>query len=540
MAVKRVLIVSLIVILVVTGTMVLLMSDIGFGNLSAGRPAGHFYIVYENGLQGTAARSTEQRVRMFRNRNTDVVETRANDVRFLGADTFARSGFHFTTWLDADGNPFAANGYIPAGWTSADNNRMVLTPNWVAGQQQITFNTGTNQVANPAARSVEFGGSVGALPTVTSTIVIDGQTHTWLGWRFQQGGAWVDAYDNMTVTWSGNIVFHGNWHPPIIQPPIENFAMTLNFATGTTAARPTIPTSVAQRTITATTGSRTMPTVTRVGHNAPTWRMSAPAAAGNRVIANITAAFTLAEANNWPTVTLTANWTERTIEVTYRVVEGRRITGPGTVAGRTSHVITMNWFATAAPMFTTAGDSVFGATGRTGYVFHRWWTQENPNRTRVPIENMTNLRNYILNNNITSGRVSLVVGWQVHYIYNIRFFFNDGTDRFLTRSFNQADLHTPLTPAQLYYVRSGNRWIHNNAIFSRNNHTRLWWATHRFATTTNPNATIDPRNRLDPDAGRTINQLLLDPFFYSYRVRNAAGQNTNEFRIYVFAVWLRH
>jgi len=275
------------------------------------------------------------------------------------------------------------------------------------------------------------------------------------------------------------------------------------------------------------------PTVTRVGFYNPQWRIGIGA---TQVFTTMTQVRNHALANSMTTITLTANWTERHIRVTYLLANDRLLSG---VVGRshtwpTAGVFTdhLRWSNNSVPGLAAAyqRNGLRVAGGRDGWNFYRWWDQ---GQTRV-ISNMDGVRAYLLQNNVSEIR--LVAGWMPVYTYTIRFWFNDGTGNFAYRVFNHAEINNALTNTHLFYIPGSNPLAPNevqnaaNAIWRPGFRRIAWTTTPRTTQNVAGHITPHANNRLLP--GRTINQLMLDPY---YRVT----QSGRDFTIHVYAMWVR-
>ena len=260
-----------------------------------------------------------------------------------------------------------------------------------------------------------------------------------------------------------------------------------------------------------------MPSVTRSGFGAPTWTLVQT----NQTVTTIQQAFNIAQTNNLSNITLRANWatTQRQLSVTFRVrTADRQLTGAGVPAGATTHTRTIGWN-------DNFNFQSIQATGRPGYTFNRWWLED----ASRPIESMADLRSVMANQ--ATNNVVLVAGWIPVRNYTIRFHFNDGTQRFLYRTFSHQEIGNILTGVQLFYRQQGGAWVANDSILWRTGMRRIAWASHQWAPTNNPNATVAARNRLAPYT-MTIQGLMASPYFVSY-------WSVDNLIIYTWAFWQR-
>jgi len=202
------------------------------------------------------------------------------------------------------------------------------------------------------------------------------------------------------------------------------------------------------------------------------------------------------------------------ITITYILEDGRRLEGLEGSPRR--HADIVSWDSTIPLRI---------ASGREGYHFYRWWTQYES----TVINDMDDVRRFLAHRG--SNQIYLVADWMPTYIYRIRFWLNDGTDRYLYRAFNHSDVHTPLSAFHLFYFETDDgELIPNENILQRPGLRRMAWTNMPRTIQEPPFVAVHSSNQLIP--GRTIAELLLDPLFISDR-------DGNNFYIDVYAAWYR-
>ena len=135
------------------------------------------------------------------NANGGTVATESKDVTFGAAygelPTPTRTGYDFAGWQDESGNEVTASTVF----STADN--MTLTAQWAAKTFNVTFDAG-EAVSDPAAQTVTYGTAYGQLPTVSR----DGYTFAgWYDGEEQVTAATVfDGTADVTLTarWTAN------------------------------------------------------------------------------------------------------------------------------------------------------------------------------------------------------------------------------------------------------------------------------------------------------------------------------------------------
>ena len=286
------------------------------------------------------------------NANGGTVATESKDVTFDAAygelPTPTRTGYDFTGWFDADGNEVTASTVF----STADD--VTLTAQWTAKTFNVTFDAGEG-VSDPAAQTVTYGTAYGQLPTVSR----DGYTFAgWYDGEEQVTAATVfDGTADVTLTarWTANtytVTFDANGGT------VDPASMTVTFG----EAFGTLPTPardgyafagwfLGEDSVSSTTTYTTVGDAELVAHwtaNAYSVKLDANGGAVNPEVVTVTydAAYgTLPEPTRtgytfqgWfdgqtevtsetifkggDGVTLTAQWTANTYEVTFQMPDG--------------------------------------------------------------------------------------------------------------------------------------------------------------------------------------------------------------------------
>ena len=286
------------------------------------------------------------------NANGGTVATESKDVTFDAAygelPTPTRTGYDFAGWQDKSGNKVTASTVF----STADD--VTLTAQWTAKTFNVTFDAGEG-VSDPAAQTVTYGTAYGQLPTVSR----DG--YTFAGWYDGEGQVTAatvfDGTADVTLTarWTANeytVTFDANGGT------VDPASMTVTFG----EAFGTLPTPtrdgyafagwfLGEDSVSSTTTYTTVGDVEIVAHwtaNAYSVKLDANGGAVNPEVVTVTydAAYgTLPEPTRtgytfqgWfdgqtevtsetifkggDGVTLTAQWTANTYEVTFQMPDG--------------------------------------------------------------------------------------------------------------------------------------------------------------------------------------------------------------------------
>jgi len=279
-----------VAIFVVFGVISLLMLNLDFGFLTAGRPTGSITIRYEAGhlnctCSTNACLEREQNVNVFR----DNQETRNRRDRFLGAGTFENPGHTFVHWLNqTTGQTHSAGSWIPGG-LSQD---FTLVAVWSVATFTVSFNTQTPLVANPASINATFNQPINNLPTVSRT------GYTFNGWVAPDG---TPIFNGMLSQITQNTTLVASWTRQGGVPFTTNFTIFMVLCSPDAFLNPAIPGN--QITVNSGNVWDNLPTPLRSRHNFLGWTVQN---GGLVLTTNFAVALQLVEGQT--AITIFGNW----------------------------------------------------------------------------------------------------------------------------------------------------------------------------------------------------------------------------------------